>query len=195
MDWHPVLAVLSGVLTVVALIPYVKDIFQGTTRPNAVSWFLWTILQGIAMAAQFSAGASWSVVLLVAVTINTAFVTVLALAGYGYRTYGKIDLVCLVLAFVAIVAWQATRDPVVAIAFAIFADLFASVPTLVKAFLDPASENLLGWWIIAFASLLSVFSTKIVNVPNLAFQIYLLFIEALTLGVLYFGWARQRQIG
>ena len=195
MYWHPALAVLSGVLAVAAIIPYVRDIFRGTTRPNAVSWFLWTLLQGIALAAQVSAGASWSVVLLVVITINTAAVTVLALIGYGYHAYGKTDFVCFVLALIAVAAWQATKDPVVAIGFAIFADLFASVPTLVKALVDPASESLLGWWIIMFASLASVFSANIVDVPNLAFQIYMVFIDATTLGTLYIGWARRQQIG
>ncbi len=195
MYWHPALAILSGVLAVAAIVPYIKDIFYGTTRPNAVSWFLWTLLQGIAMAAQFSAGASWSVVLLVVITVNTAVVTVLALTGYGYHAYGRTDIVCFVLALIAVAAWQATKDPIVAIGFAIFADLFASVPTLVKALIEPASESLLGWWIIMFASLASVLSANIINAPNLAYPVYMVFIDATTLGALYVGWARRRQIG
>ena len=39
-----------------------------------------------------------------------------------------------------IVLWQLTANPVLAVLFCIIADLFASLPTLVKACVDPSSE-------------------------------------------------------
>jgi chromate transport protein ChrA len=121
-----------------------------TTRPNLVSWLLWTILLLIGIFAQFSAGASWSVILLIASAFNTALVTVLILFGYGYKKYGRLDIACFVLALVAIVLWHVTGDPVLAIVLAICADFLAgssNYPS--KSYKEPFSESLFSWTIIS----------------------------------------------
>lgn len=173
MDWHIVLGVAAGVVQATSLIPYVRDIFAGNTKPNAVSWILWTLLQGIALAAQISSGASWSAILLAVMTFNTALISVLALRGYGYKRYGLLDYTCFALALAAIVAWQSTDEPVAAIALVIFADFLAAVPTIAKVYREPNSENLLGWSMVAVAAVMSVFSSALYDAANLAFPIYI----------------------
>ncbi|MDP2692870.1 MAG: hypothetical protein Q8O88_04495 [bacterium] len=175
-------------LSVVAGVIYIKDILQGgETRPNAVSVFLWTVLQAIALAAQLKAGASLSVVIVIFVTLNTAIVTVLALSGYGYRKYGWVDFFCLVLAVAAIVGWQVTGNPVLAIGFAIAGDLFACVPTAVKTYKEPRSEHVPAWALITVASVLGVLSTDRLDMANLAFPLYLVVSNGAIFSLAYFG--------
>ncbi len=83
MEWHAALGVASGILQIASVIPYIRDILKGSTRPYAVSTGLWTLLSGIAFTAQITAGASWSVILVGGITFNCAIVTILALSGYG----------------------------------------------------------------------------------------------------------------
>ncbi len=195
VNWHIAAAVISGILSVSSAVPYIRDILRGgDTRPNAVSWFLWTVLQSIILVATLKAGASWSIVIVIFITINTTIVTILALIGYGYRKYGWLDAVCFVLAVVAIILWQLTGQPVLAILLAIFADLFASVPTLVKTYHDPRSENVAGWFLIMLAALIGGFSTEIFNTANLAYPIYVFFMNGAIFSLAYFGrqWLRNR---
>lgn len=177
-DWHLALGIVSGLLATVAIVPYVRDILHGTTRPNVVSWSLWVVLLAIAALAQFSAGASWSLVLVVGDLIGTAAVLVLCLVGYGYGKYSWLDGLCFALALVAIVLWQITEQPLLAIGLAALADFLASVPTLAKAYRDPKSEEPTQFFIIATAALLGVFSTSIFDPANLAFPLYLFCINA-----------------
>ena len=104
---------------------------SGKTRPSAVSQFLWTILGVIDVAAQYSAGASWSILIVAAVTFNTGIFTVLALAGYGYKNnkLSWADWICLILAIGAL-SRGTTSNPVVALLFSLVANSFAAVPHL-----------------------------------------------------------------
>lgn len=187
LNWHVVAAILSGIFAVAAWVLYFRDILWGSTRPNAVSFSLWTVLQVIALAAQVDSGASWSVVFMIFVTLGTLSITVLALCGYGYRKYGRIDALSLVLAVAAIVGWQVTGNPLLAIWLAIAADFFASVPTVVKTAREPYSEELKAWGLITVAAIFGAISTERLDVANLAMPVYLIGINGLIFSLAYFG--------
>ncbi len=180
MNWHFVLGTIGGIIALLAVIPYVKDILKKTTRPNTVSWSIWALLLLISILAQINAGTSWSVILLVGDFIGTSTIVALCLVGYGYGKYSWIEWTCLILAILAVVSWQATQQPVLAIVFAIIADTMAATPTLVKAYRDPWSEHPTMWLIIALGALFSVLSTTIFNAANLLFPSYLLIVNGTT---------------
>jgi hypothetical protein len=186
-DWHFWAAVLSGAFSVWSVCVYLKDMFRGETRPNIVSVSLWTICQIIALVAQWRAGASFSLVLMVLVTFNTLAVLWYALRGYGYREYDWFDLASLLASILAIVLWQATDNPVLAIIFSIAADLFATLPTLKKIGKVPQSEPLLGWFLVAVASVIGSLSSEIRDTANLAFPIYLFLVNGGVFLTIYFA--------
>ncbi len=187
LDWHSVLGIIGGVLALLAIAPYIKDILHGTTRPNIISYGLWALLLAISAWAQISAGTSWSVALLIGDFIGTSAIVVLCLMGYGYSKYGWVEWTCLSLAIIAIVSWQVTNEPLLAIIFAVVADAMAAIPTIIKAYRDPWSELPITWIIIAVAALLGIFSTTIFNTVNLLFPAYLLLVNGLTGVVAFLG--------
>ena len=184
-NWHLILGIISGVIVLFAVIPYIRDIVHGTTRPNTVSWFLWVGLLIISVLAQISAGASWSLVFLIGDLVGTSIILAFCFFGYGYGKYGWIEWVCLVLAVIAVVSWQVTDQPLLAIIFAAIADLMASVPTIVKAFKDPWSEDPPQFLLISFASLLAIISSTIFDPANIVFPAYLLLVNG-TIGLTAF---------
>lgn len=190
MNWHIVLAALSVVLEVASLVPYLRSMARGDTRPNAVSFGLWTALQAIAFTAQAAAGASWSLIVVGVLTGSTLLITILALTGAGYRKYGVVDAACLAFAIVAIAAWQATGDPVAAIVFAIAGDICAIVPTLVKTYREPHTEHAGAWGLVTLSTLLGALSTEKIDAANLAFPIYLTIGNGLIFALAYFGQKR-----
>ena len=177
MDYHPILGAIGGVLAIAAIVPYLRDVFRGTTRPNFVSFFIWELLLIISLTAQMSAGASWSAILLIGDLIGNSTALVICLMGYGYKKYGWLEWTCLGLAIVAIIAWQLTHQPVLAIMFAIVADAMAAIPTLAKAWRDPWSEYPVTWLMIAAGGLCAVLATTIHNPANLLFPSYLLVVN------------------
>ncbi|MBX4199117.1 hypothetical protein KW800_02470 [Candidatus Parcubacteria bacterium] len=176
-NWHSILGAISGIMAMLAVIPYIRDIFKGQTRPNIFSWALWVLLLSISIAAQVSAGASWSLYLLIGDLIGTSTIFFLCISGYGYKEYGRVEWICTALAIIAIVSWQITSQPVLAIIFSVIADSLASVPTIIKAYKDPSSEHSAQWLIIASAAVLAVISTTIWDASNLIFPIYLFLVN------------------
>ncbi|HEV8677542.1 MAG TPA: hypothetical protein VN701_01805 [Candidatus Paceibacterota bacterium] len=187
MDFHIAMAVAASVLTVISAVPYVRDMVKGTTKPNIVSWGLWTLIQGIFTAAQFSAGASLSIVLPAVEVVSTGLIVVLGLIGYGYKKYRPLDFICLALAFGAIVLWQVTRDPLVALWLSVAADFCAAVPTLVKAYRDPKSETPLAYLLVALSAIAAAFATLIINLPNMLWPAYIFVINGATLTLILLG--------
>lgn len=178
-DWHTILGIIAGLLAIFAIVPYIKDVLHSTSRPNTVSFAIWELLLLISFLAQLSSGASWSILMLAGDLVGTGIIVILCLTGYGYRKYGRTEWICLTLAILAIILWQVTNEPLLAIIFALIADLMAAIPTVVKTYRDPWSEAPTMWFIIAFAAILSLISTEIHNSPNMLFPAYLLCINGL----------------
>ncbi len=194
MEWHAVLGIVASLIWIGSAVPYILSIVRGKTRPSAVSQFLWTILGVIDVAAQYSAGASWSILIVAAVTFNTGIFTVLALAGYGYKNnkLSWADWICLILAIGALVAWYMTSNPVVALLFSLVANSFAAVPTFIKTYKDPESELALGWALVTLAGIMGVVSNTIWTPANLIMPVYITVECAIIAALAYIGrWAKN----
>lgn len=187
MDWHQLLGIASGLIAFFAVVPYIRDILHGTTRPNIFSFALWSVMLFISIFAQISAGASWSVLLIMGDCIGTTTIVLLCLAGYGYGKYGRLEWICTGLAVLAVVSWQLTQEPLLAILFAVVADALAAVPTVLKAYRDPWSESAAQWLLIAAAGALAIASSTIFDVANIIFPAYLLIVNGLTGCLTLFG--------
>lgn len=192
MSWHLSLAVISGVLTLVAVMPYVRDMLWGTTRPNLVTWGLWILIQGIFAAAQFAKGASFSIVLPLAEIATVGLVVVLGFFGYGYKKYGMVEGVCFLLSIAAIVLWVTTSNPVLALWFSVAADLAAAVPTLVKSYRDPFSETPITYFLVVFSAVAAGFSTQILDISNLLWPVYIFCLNGTTVILIYLSKKSKR---
>ncbi len=162
---------LAGAMTFLAIIPYILDIFRGRTRPNLVTWFLWTLNGSILAYAQYEAGASWTLSVLVASTVSTALITLLAVP-FGQRNYGVLDGVCFAMALAAMAGWWWTQNPVVAIILGVLAEIFAVSPTIAKTYRAPATETPITYWATSFATIMSLVASTRFDLANLLFPIY-----------------------
>jgi hypothetical protein len=187
MDFHVLMAALAVLITLFSAVIYIKEMLGGTTRPNIVSWSLWCLIQAIFAAAQFSAGASLSIVLPIVEVLTVGLVVGLGLFGYGYKKYRPLDFVCLALALLAIVLWQVTNDPIVALWMSVCADFIAAIPTLFKAFRDPKSETPMPYFLVAISAIAAAFASNVIDVPNLLWPAYIFAINAATVGLILLG--------
>jgi uncharacterized protein with PQ loop repeat len=178
MGWRTVIGILAGIITLLSILPYIRDILRGLTRPNLVTWWLWTLNGGILAFAQYTAGASWTLAVVVAATIATAMVAVLAVP-FGQRDYGLIDAVCLVMALAALAGWWWTKDPLTAIVLGIVAEIFAVSPTIAKTYRAPETETPSTFWLTGFATILSMIASTKFDLANLLFPIYFIAVNTL----------------
>jgi hypothetical protein len=121
---------------------YFKATWDGTAKPSIVSWFFWSITALIAFAVQLVKGAGPEAFVTLAIGISPIAVCVAALHKGDYRiTLSYSDKWCIGLTSMGIVLWLISQDPLMALLMSILADIFSSVPTILKSYRDPGSEH------------------------------------------------------
>lgn len=165
---------------------YIKDVIRGDTKPNRVSWLMWSIAPLIAATAAFSSGVRWAV-LPVFLSGFTPLLTLLAsfVNPHAYWKITRFDYCCGIFSFLALVLWGITKEPVVAIAFAIVSDLFATTPTLIKSWRYPDTESGSTYWGGVVSALTGFFALQAWVFSGYAFLVAIVVQNSLILFAIY----------
>lgn len=91
--------------------------------------------------------------------------------GYGYKKFGRIDVITLIFAMAAIGGWFISANPLVAMVFGVVADCIAYAPTLLKMYRDPASEQMLYWGALVLADVLAFISVTSFTISSIIFPV------------------------
>lgn len=172
MNWQAATGLSAGVLAFGATIPYIRATERREIRPSAVTWAGWWLFSAIVFVAQMLSEPSWSAAISGSAALYCAAVTVLAVRNSGLGVVA-LDVVCGLLGLAAIVAWQVTQDPRLALAIAIGGDAILCVPTIAKTIRDPGSELAWRFLVVTVASLLGVASAGTFDFLSLGWPVYL----------------------
>ncbi len=155
MSIFRILGIVSGCVYVIAYLPYVLSIIKKKTRPHPVSWVLWALIGGVTLFLYLRIGAHETVPLAV---LNFILPLAIAIVSVRYWKGGlsRFDKICLALSLAAVIIYAVTHDATLALSFNLVGDFFAFLPTLKKAYLDPASEDGLTWILIFIGNCLSL---------------------------------------
>jgi hypothetical protein len=166
-----VAAALSGV----GLTSYVVATLRGTARPNRVTWFLWSLAPLIAFAAELSQGVGLQSLMTFVVGFGPAVVLAASFVSrHGSVRLTRFDLSCGSLSLVALAMWRITGQGDVAIAFSVAADLLAGVPTIRKAYRDPASESWPAFACSGLSAAITLLTITTWTFAAAAFPVYIL---------------------
>lgn len=184
------IAAIAGILTIVAAIPYMRDIIRGKTKPNIVSWATWTMLLAIATAAAFAAHKNRTALLTVGDTIGTGLTLILGIK-YGIAKFSWFDGACQVAAIIGVILWIIFNSPTVAIVAAMVIDGFASMPTIRHGYLNPEEETTITFGLVSIAAALTVLSLSEYSTDSLTFPIYLFVANAAIVIAVFLGTRRK----
>ena len=188
---HAFLAIAGSAINFAACLHYVRAILKGEASPNRVTWFLWALVPMIAGAAQLRAGVGISTLVVLSVGAGPAFVVLASFArGKGSWSLGPFDYLCGACALAALALWAITGDPVTAIVLSILGDAAAALPTLRKAWLEPATENRSAYLISLAGMILGIFSIREPTFAAYGFNAYLVVMSGALVLILY--WPRRR---
>ena len=174
--------VLVGIgLSVIANSAYIRDTLKGVTKPNRVTWFMWALAPLVGSIIAFYSGADpWvtsRVFIAGALPLLVFLVSFINTQSYWKLT--QFDVLCGLLSLLAFFLWLLTRQSGLAIILAITADVFASIPTLIKAWNHPETETGIAYVLYSLSFIIVLPAIPVWNVENAGFQIYLLFINTL----------------
>ncbi len=159
MDFKLIFGILSVVVAIVCFLPYFNDIFKRKTEPHMYSWLIWTILQGVGVAAQLKDGAGYGTWAL-ALGAFFCFAIFLLSFKYGTKNISKFDLACLIVAIGAIGIYLFLPNPLWATLVVATVDFVGFLPTFRKGFQEPFSETPATFFLSGVANLLSLIALQ-----------------------------------
>ncbi len=180
------LVIIAAVGSLLAAFVYIRSMLVGNTKPNRVSWLMWAIAPLIATAAALSNGVGWAVLPVFMAGFSPFLI--FAASFYTKKAYWKLstfDYVCGALSGLALIMWWLTKEPNIAIVFAIASDALAAVPTLTKALTNPETESVWPFLIGVFGAASSLAVATLWTFSEYAFPIYLIIVNILVLFALY----------
>jgi hypothetical protein len=151
-----VTGVVAALVIGSAQLIYLTNTIQRKIKPSVLSWLGWAFLMGTSVASQvIGKGWQWS-----QTSVLSSAVGCLAIAGVAFFSgnfsllrkdwsFLVLGLLCLGIYLVSSDAWATTI-------FAIVADALLGVPTIGKAWREPAQEKSLAWVLGGISSALAL---------------------------------------
>lgn len=169
---------ISGLLFLLSAVPYVRSILKGDTKPQRITWLIWTVLVFIAFFSQLVKGATWSLLLTAGDAIVIIIVFIFSIK-YGVGGFRKIDILSLVGAGVSLLLWYFTSEPAVALFLVILIDLIGANLTIIKTWKNPESENWVGWAMCGVGGFFGILSVGNFNFILLSYPLYICLVNSI----------------
>jgi hypothetical protein len=170
-DAAPFLGTLAAVVGVAGMTPYLRDTLHGGTRPQRVTWLIWTVLAAVVWLSQRADGASWSLLFAGVHTMLNATVFVLAIRR-GRSAGVKADILTVILAGCGLAGWLMTGYAFTATLCVVAADLVALAAMIPKTWHDPWSETLPTYGLASLGGALAAGAVAGIDLALLAYPIY-----------------------
>jgi hypothetical protein len=180
-------------ITIFGNLTYLRDTLKGETKPNRVTWLLWGAAPLISYFSQKTSGGGIQTLYTLAIGVMP-FVVLGAsfLDKRAYWAITKFDIACGVMSVLALILLVATGKGLLALALSIVADMFASLPTLIKSYRHPQTETTVSYGLEIAASIIVILTIHHWIFVNYIFAIYILLSNVLFTAVLTRSrWSRQ----
>lgn len=178
---------IGALIGSIGSIEYIIGTLKGKIQPHRVSFLLWAIAPFIAFAAQIQQGVGAEAIM----TFSFGFFPLMIFLATFFNkgsdwNVSKFDLVCGGLSILGLLMWQITKVGNLAIFFSILADALAAIPTLIKAYKYPETEEAWPWATTWLGSILVLFTLESLTFANSAFTAYIIIMNTIIFTLIQF---------
>jgi hypothetical protein len=148
---------------------------SGRNKPNRVSWTLWAVAPLVGVYISYKSGISFPLLLSTFMSGFGPLLVVIA-SFFNKKSYWKItsfDIVCGFISVIAIIIFVITKNAILSLAFAIIADLFAGIPTIVKAWRHSDTETASAYIYGIMNTIITFLIIKDFSFLNYGFPLYI----------------------
>jgi hypothetical protein len=173
------LGLLAGIIIGSGQLIYLMNTLRKKVKPSVLSWLGWAFLMGTSLVSQIlSKGWQWSLTTLLCSTAGCVAISSAALLSRNFSLavgdwkFLLLGLGCMGLYYWSSNAWVTTI-------FAILADALLAIPTIEKAWREPATEKSSAWILGAMASTLALAICVGHDILYVLFPLYLMVLNGM----------------
>ena len=179
--------ILGVLINFFGTLNYLIATIKGKAQPNRVTWLLWAFAPLVAFSAELNKGVGIHSLFTFIVGFNPLLVFLASFVNKKAEwKLGTFDYLMGGLSLLGILLWYLTKDGNYAIFFAILGDIFAAVPTIVKSYHYPETENHWPYSTALIASIITLLTIDIWNFAHYGFPIYILIINIIFVSLIRF---------
>ena len=168
--------ILSVMTVFSSFIIGVKSIIKGNFRPQRMSWFLMVLIMILACGTLWAQGDRNAFWLALAICLTNLVIFVLSIKK-GLGGTSKLDIVVLCMVIISLFIWYTTKNPLLGLIMSMITDLIALLPTLIKAWNLPETEERRIWIMGIISSFLNIISLSPIVVEKVIFPLFVLVIN------------------
>jgi hypothetical protein len=175
---NPNWVIVGTMIGSAGMIGYLAETIQGKVRPNKVTFFMWALAPLIAFAAEIKQGVGIQSLMTFSVGFLPLLIFIASFLNKKARwKIGKFDILCGALSVLGLILWLMTKAGNIAIVFSIIADGIAGLPTVVKSYNYPETENPFMYLTVSISAAVTLLTVKTWNFANYAFPVYILIVD------------------
>ena len=184
--------IATSIITI-AYLPYVFSIISNRTKPNKTTWLVLFLIGIITFFAYKNVGAVATLGVALANVIGPLFIFILSLK-YGEGWENIKDFKYLILSVIAIILWQIYDSPLTGLVFNLIADSTAFLPTIVKSYLRPETEDMLTWFLFLTGNIINLFAIEMWQFSIYIYPVYILIAESIVFLLLFIHFFKGKKI-
>lgn len=177
---------LSGIFVFLGTLPYLRDIFRKTTKPQRSTWLIYSVLGSISFFSQAAKGATFSLWLTGVDTLSVVIIFFLALK-FGVGGFSNKDYRTLLAAAAGLIAWYFTQEAAIALYLVIGIDALGTYLTVEKAYQEPGSETSSAWLLVAIGGIFGMLAVGKLDIILLSYPLYIFLANVSVVGAIILG--------
>ncbi len=182
-----IIGIVAGLVASLAYIFYIIAILKGETKPDKVTWWIWSFMGIVLGTSYYFSGASNTIWVPMAEVVGPLSIAILSF-WYGEGGLAdKMDLFCLAGGITSIILWIVFKSPLIALITNIATDVFAAIPTIRKSYLRPQGEDLFAWLLTGTANTLNLFAIEKFTLGVMIYPFYLFILDGIIITLLIRG--------
>ena len=147
--------------------------------------FLILVFSAIYVISLFVQGDRNAIWLALVSLISTLVIFLLSIKK-GMGGFAKLDIIVLVIVVFSIIVWKITNNPVLGLTMSLVADLTSYIPTFVKVWKFPETEEWKFYASVVLANFLNLLSISNYTFSKIILQSYLLGVNATIILIIVF---------
>lgn len=179
---YEIIGITAAIIGILGYIPYIISILKGDTQPNKASWFIWTVVGGLLAISYLAEGNQSAIWLPLAYFICPLVIALLSLR-YGYSIWTRVDTLCIIAAGLSLIPWMLSHNATSTLLINLLIDSVGAVPTIVKTYRDPKTEDCTAWVLFLIANTLNLFALSTWTIVDI-YPIYLFLLASIMVGLI-----------